>query len=325
MAIFLNLPPRGIGELNQAEVAELLGVSERTFRRWTCRYEEDGEAGLWTAGSASSSGKRVPADRAEEVERLYPERYLDFAVKHFHEYLVKDHGFGSWLHLDQAASAMGGAGAQGAAQRGAPREVRAAAVARDDAASGRLAPPMARRPGTLDLIVTMDDATGAIYSAFLTEEECTASTFRALKGDIGPPGSSRSAPSRPSAAARETTDGTSLCAAWRCAARPFPPASPSPGRDSGCAGRAGRRIVRRSRRQSLRRPPSPTAARRRRRSSAHDVGVGPSRRFITSSVIGVALRFATPIPPENRPGPPQAARSLRRYGASFASGLLRGG
>ena len=33
----------------------------------------------------------------------------------------------------------------------------------------------------LDLIVTMDDATGAIYSAFLTEEEGTASTFRALK------------------------------------------------------------------------------------------------------------------------------------------------
>jgi hypothetical protein len=33
----------------------------------------------------------------------------------------------------------------------------------------------------LDLIVTMDDATGAIYSAFLTEEEGAASTFRALK------------------------------------------------------------------------------------------------------------------------------------------------
>jgi hypothetical protein len=29
--------------------------------------------------------------------------------------------------------------------------------------------------------VTLDDATGAIYSAFLVEEEGTASTFRALK------------------------------------------------------------------------------------------------------------------------------------------------
>ncbi len=33
----------------------------------------------------------------------------------------------------------------------------------------------------LDLIVTLDDATGAIHSAFLIEEEGTASTFRALK------------------------------------------------------------------------------------------------------------------------------------------------
>ena len=32
-------------ELNQEEAAELLGASERTFRRWTRRYEEQGEAG----------------------------------------------------------------------------------------------------------------------------------------------------------------------------------------------------------------------------------------------------------------------------------------
>jgi hypothetical protein len=37
----------------------------------------------------------------------------------------------------------------------------------------------------LDLIVTLDDATGAIYSAFLIEEEGTASTFRALKEVFG--------------------------------------------------------------------------------------------------------------------------------------------
>ena len=37
----------------------------------------------------------------------------------------------------------------------------------------------------LDLIVTLDDSTGAIYSAFLTEEEGTASTFRALKETFG--------------------------------------------------------------------------------------------------------------------------------------------
>jgi hypothetical protein len=36
-------------ELNQIEAAEMLELSERTFRRW-CRYfEDDGEAGLWAA------------------------------------------------------------------------------------------------------------------------------------------------------------------------------------------------------------------------------------------------------------------------------------
>ena len=49
-----------------------------------------------------ASGKRVPVDRAEEVERLYRERYQGFTVKHFHEHLVADHGFGwgyTWLKL----------------------------------------------------------------------------------------------------------------------------------------------------------------------------------------------------------------------------------
>jgi hypothetical protein len=145
MTVFLTLLHRWeSAELNQEEAAELLGVSERTFRRWTRRYEEEGEAGLVDRRLGKASGKRVSADRAEEVERLYRERYPGFTVKHFHEHLIKDHGFGSWLHLDQAASAMGGGRAEGAAQRGASEEARAAAVAGHDAASGRLAARLAR-------------------------------------------------------------------------------------------------------------------------------------------------------------------------------------
>ena len=105
MTVFLSLLRRWeSAELNQEEAAELLGVSERTFRRWTRRYEEEGEAGLVDRRLGRASGKRVPVDRAEEVERLYRERYPGFTVKHFHEHLVKDHGFGwgyTWtkLHL----------------------------------------------------------------------------------------------------------------------------------------------------------------------------------------------------------------------------------
>ena len=53
MAVFLNILSRWeSAELNQEEAAEPLGVSERTFRRWTRRYEEEGEAGLFDRGSA---------------------------------------------------------------------------------------------------------------------------------------------------------------------------------------------------------------------------------------------------------------------------------
>ncbi len=80
----------------------MLGVSQRTFLRWTRRYEEEGEAGLLDGRLGKASGRRVPADRAEAVERLYRERYQGFTVKHFHEHLIRDHGFGwgyTWLKL----------------------------------------------------------------------------------------------------------------------------------------------------------------------------------------------------------------------------------
>ena len=57
---------------------------------------------MWTAGSARRRAGGSLADRAEEVERLYRERYQGFTVKHFHEHLVADHGFGwgyTWLKL----------------------------------------------------------------------------------------------------------------------------------------------------------------------------------------------------------------------------------
>ena len=181
MAMFLNLLHRWeSAELNQGEAAELLGVDERTFRRWTRRYEEDGEAGLVDRRLGKASGKRVPGDRAEEVEALYRERYQGFTVKHFHEHLVKDHGFGwgyTWtkLHL-QWAGVVAKAPRKGAHRRRRQRRPLPGMMLHQD--GSRHAWLEGEAP--LDLIVTLDDATGTIYSAFLVEEEGTASTFRAL-------------------------------------------------------------------------------------------------------------------------------------------------
>ena len=139
------------------------------------------EAGLLDRRLGKASGKRVPADRAEEVERLYRERYQGFTVKHIHKHLVKDHGFGwgyTWtkLHL-QWMGVAGKAPRKGAHRRKRERRPLPGMMLHQD---GSRHERLEGQPA-LDLIVTLDDATGAIYSAFLVAEEGTASTFRGLK------------------------------------------------------------------------------------------------------------------------------------------------
>ena len=68
-------------ELNQAEAAALLGVKRADIPALDAGLTwEAGEAGLVGRRLGRASGKRVPADRAEEVERLYRERHPGFTV-----------------------------------------------------------------------------------------------------------------------------------------------------------------------------------------------------------------------------------------------------
>ena len=172
-------------EFNQLEAAALLGVSERTFRRWQARYEEEGEAGLLDRRLGKASGKRVPVDREQEVETLYRQRYAGFRAKHFHEHLVKDHGFAwgyTWTKTFlQSRGLLPKAPRKGAHRRKRERRPLPGMMLHQD---GSRHVWLEGQPA-LDLIVTLDDATGAIYSAFLVEEEGTASTFRALKETFG--------------------------------------------------------------------------------------------------------------------------------------------
>src|SRR3954464_10380179 len=71
------------GEPNQIDAGELLGVSERTFRRWCRRYEEEGAANLLDRRLGRPSPKRVPVDEEAEIERLYRTRYRGFTARHF--------------------------------------------------------------------------------------------------------------------------------------------------------------------------------------------------------------------------------------------------
>lgn len=167
-------------ELSQLEAAELLGMGERTFRRWCRRYEEEGEAGLLDRRIGKVSGKRVPVDRCDEVEALYRTRYQGFTARHFHEHLVRDHRFAwsySWTKAFlQSRNLLPKAPRRGAHRRKRPRRPLPGMMLHQDASRHAW---LANEP-PLDLVVTMDDATSEIYSALLVEEEGTASTFRAL-------------------------------------------------------------------------------------------------------------------------------------------------
>ena len=48
------------GELSMMEAGELLGMSERQFRRYRDRYEEDGLEGLLDRRLGKPSARRVP-------------------------------------------------------------------------------------------------------------------------------------------------------------------------------------------------------------------------------------------------------------------------
>src|SRR5574338_1369991 len=80
------------GELTMAEAAELLGVTERTFRRWSVRYETEGVEGLEDRRLGRASARAVPVDEALRMVTLYETQYRGWTVKHFHERWHQEHG-----------------------------------------------------------------------------------------------------------------------------------------------------------------------------------------------------------------------------------------
>src|SRR6476660_1480461 len=76
------------GELSQGEAAEMLGVSERTFRRWRDRLRDEGPEGLRDRRIGKPSSRRAAVEEIGRMLGLYEERYDGFTAKHFHEQLV---------------------------------------------------------------------------------------------------------------------------------------------------------------------------------------------------------------------------------------------
>ena len=163
------------------DAAEIIGVTDRTMRRWRERLEAEGYSGLVDRRKGKASDKRVPLAKVEEVLRLYQETYFDLNIRHFHEKLSAEHGIE--LSYTWVQKALQGAGLVARSKRRTKHRRR-----------------RERRPmvGMLlhidgskhqwfgderwyDLIVILDDATSEIYYAQLVEEESTRTVMAGLR------------------------------------------------------------------------------------------------------------------------------------------------
>jgi transposase len=167
-------------ELSALDASQILGCSERQFRRYRRRYEEEGLTGLLDKRLGKASAQRVPIDKLLWMLTEYRTRYTGWNVKHFHEHLQRQHSFRwgyTWLKTQlHTAGLVERNKRRGVHRRKRPRKPCEGMMLHQDAS--RFA--WLENGPELDLVVTMDDATSKIYSAFLVEEEGTASTFRAL-------------------------------------------------------------------------------------------------------------------------------------------------
>ena len=165
-------------ELSESEAGELLGRSERSFRRYKGLYEEGGLEALRDGRLGRPSSNATPQGLIDSILALYRRDHLGWNAKHFHEHVVKHHNF--TLSYSLLKSRLQDAGLvrvkpqKGGHRRKRERKPCAGMMLHQD---GSRAEWLEGQPA-LDLIVTMDDATSEIYSAFLVDEEGTLSTLR---------------------------------------------------------------------------------------------------------------------------------------------------
>ena len=172
----------GSGRLTQAEAASLLGVCERTFRRYLVRYEADGLEGLIDRRLEQVSHKKAPVDEVLRLTEQYRRRHMGWNAKHFYAWYCKDGGTRSYTWVKsrlQAAALIPKSKAKGAHRKRRERAAWPGLMIHQDGSTHEWVPGQ-----KWDLIVTMDDATSEHYSMFFVAEEGTVSSLRGVRDVI---------------------------------------------------------------------------------------------------------------------------------------------
>ena len=167
-------------KLRQTDAAQILNMSDRTFRRYVVRYENEGKEGLRDKRIERPSPRKASVEEVEEVECLYRERHMGRNVAHFYEAYTQRHG--GRRSYNWVKSCLHAAGLAAPSRRRGPhrqlreRRPRVGMMIHQDASTHRWV------DGEVwDLVVTMDDATAEIYSAFFVAQEGTWSSMRGVR------------------------------------------------------------------------------------------------------------------------------------------------
>jgi transposase len=169
------------GQILWMHAAEIIGISDRSMRRWRRRYEDHGYDGLFDRRTQSPSPKRVPLKTVEKVLRLYREHYFDFNVKHFVEKVHQDHDVDlsyTWIKTAlQTAGLVAQRRKRGKHRKRRPRRPLAGMMLHVDGSTHAWLGGDEHQ----DLVAILDDATTEVYYAQLVDQESTATVMAGLK------------------------------------------------------------------------------------------------------------------------------------------------
>lgn len=172
--------------LSQEEAARILGVSDRTFRRYVERYAEGGVDGLLDRRLVQISHRRAPTDEVLAVVERYRRLHEGWNVKHFHAWYRREGGVRSYTWVKsrlQEAGCVVRASGRGKHRKKRERAPIEGMMIHQDGSTHAWVPGK-----RWDLILTMDDATSTHYSLFFVEEEGTVSSLQGMHDVIGQKG-----------------------------------------------------------------------------------------------------------------------------------------
>lgn len=163
------------------EASDLMGVSVSSFFRKRKRYESEFFDGRFDRRLGHVSPHKAADKEVERITRLYHEKYLGFSVQHFYEFAEREHQVNrsyNWVRTTLQKNGVIQKSTRGGKHRlRRERKAMRGMMIHQDGSTHQWVPALDYQ---FDLIVTMDDATSEITTAFFVEEEGTISTLKGL-------------------------------------------------------------------------------------------------------------------------------------------------